>query len=232
MQAKPPAFRSHLFSMNPAELALHKNLMTCVIFGRENSVLVSNGATSLEADIICIQPGVQHRVVVREGGAEILYLDGVQLRRANAPFIQLDAKWGHVPQAFKDVNRDKITEFRREIEENRPSPDPIVMEVVHQLYTVPFERMTQGELSERLGLERTSALRHFKATTGQTFRKFKIWAGIVAAARDAQQGEKIGLAGIDAGFSDAAHMARKAKEVFGMTPTQGLGGLVNMRTLD
>ena len=220
------------FSLKAAELALHENLMACVIFACGNPVLVENDITSLEGEIVFIQPGVQHRVVVREGGAKVIYLDGVQLPQANVAFQKIDARWSHVPKGFEDGNHKLTSDLRHEIEEKRPAPDPKVMEIVARLYSAPFERMSQNELSERLGLERTLALRHFKATTGQTFRKFKIWAGIVAAARHAHQVEKIGLAGIDAGFSDAAHTARTALEVFGVTPTKGLGGLIKMQTLE
>ncbi len=232
MQAKRPAFRNHLFSLGAVELAMHKNLMPCVIFARKHPVRVANDNTSLDAEIICIQPGVQHTVVVREGGADIVYLDGVQIAQTQGPFRKFDMHWRDVPRCFEDGNSDLMADFRHEIAKMRPAPDPKVMEIVERLYTAPFERMSQTELSEKLGLERTTALRHFKATTGQTFRKFKIWAGIVAAARGAYQGEKIGLAGIDAGFSDAAHAARTAMEVFGVTPTNGLGGLSKMQTLE
>jgi AraC-like DNA-binding protein len=232
MQTKLPAFRNHLFSLEETELAMHQNLMTCVIFGCDNPVIVANDSVSVEAKIICIQPGIQHRVVVRQGGAEVVYLDGVQLPQTIVPFKPIEERWRHVPRGFDTANSELITDLRHEIEEKRPAADPKIMEIVEQLYSAPFERMSQEELSEKLVLERTMALRHFKAATGQTFRKFKIWAGIVAAARHAHQGEKIGLAGIDAGFSDAAHTARIAKEVFGVTPTKGLGGLIKMQTLE
>ena len=211
---------------------MHENLMTCVIFAGRQPIRVANDYSSLEAEIICIQPGVQHRVIVPEGGAKIVYLDGVQLPQNNVVFKKIDVRWSHVPGCFDSGNHVMITDLRHEIEGKRPAPDPKVMEIVKRLYVAPFERMSQNELSEKLGLERTIALRHFKATTGQTFRKFKIWAGIVAAAQHAHQGEKIGIAGIDAGFSDAAHTARTALEVFGVTPTKGLGGLIKMQTLE
>lgn len=231
MKAKRPAFRNHLFSVAETELILHQNLMTCVIFACENPVLVTTDSVSLEAGIICIQPGILHRVVVGGGGANIVYLDGVQLHQARVPFKRIDARWHDVPKGFEDGSQKRITDFRNEIDQKRPAPDPNVMEIVERIYENPFERMSQDELADTLELERTMALRHFKAATGQTFRKFKIWAGIVSAARAAHQGQNIGLAGIDAGFSDAAHTARIAMEVFGVTPTKGLGGLINMRTL-
>lgn len=226
-----PRFRNHLFSFEAAELAMHKNLTTCVIFGRTQPVLVANGQMELEADIICIKPDILHRVSVREGGAEIMYLDGILLPDSTDVFEHIDTSKKRIPDAFKMANHQAINDFRLELEGQRLPPDPLIMEIVEQLYTGSHERMSQEALSQKLGLERTQALRHFKGNTGQTFRKFKIWAAVVATAHGTFSGEQIGLAGVDAGFSDAAHTARTAMATFGITPTRGLSGLTMMSTL-
>lgn len=230
MVSLTPSFRNHLFSFEAAELAMHKNLMTCVIFGRTQPVLVTNGQLELEADIVCIKPDIFHRVSIREGGAEIMYLDGISLPDSTDIFEHIDISKKHMPDALKMDNHQAVTDFRRELEGERLLPDPIIMEIVEQLYTGSHERMSQEVLSQKLGLERTQALRHFKRNTGQTFRKFKIWAAVLTAAHNAFSGEQIGLAGADAGFSDAAHTARTAMATFGMTPTMGLKRLTMMST--
>lgn len=182
--------------------------------------------------MIIIKPDVPHRVMVRQGGAEIIYFDGVHLPQRAAAFTGLDASWRGFPCAFEREDHAAVSGLRLFLGGSRPTPDPQVMRSVAQLYAAPFARMGQAELARALGLERTQALRHFKATTGQTFRKFKIWAALVAAARSAHQGERIGIAGVDAGFSDATHTARMAMTTFGLTPTAGLGHLTQMQTLE
>ncbi len=225
------SFHNHRFSFATGALALHQNLMTCVIVGRNYPVTVSNDHDWLTAQIICIKPGVPHRVTVPEGGAEIVYLDGIQLAAAQSAFAPLSPEWRALPDAFEARDHTAISVFRDLLNTDHTPPDPDVMKVVHALYTEPFTRLSQSDLADALYLERTQALRHFKATTGQTFRRFKIWAAIVSATRSAHQGEQIGLAGIETGFSDAAHLARTASTVFGVTPTAGLSGLTGIVTL-
>lgn len=225
------SFHSHLFSFDAGELALHQNLMTCVIIGRHRPVIVSNDHDRHEAQIISIKPGVPHRVTVPEGGAEIVYFDGIRLAATRPAFVSMSSEWCALPCAFDTQDHAAITAFRGLLDEDLSPPDQGVMKIVNNLYYEPFIRLSQMDLADALDLERTQALRHFKATTGQTFRRFKIWAAIVAATRSAHQGGQIGLAGIETGFSDAAHLARTASIVFGVTPTQGLSGLKGMVTL-
>lgn len=221
-----------MFSIGAAEIAPHKNLMPCVIFGRGNPVCVVNEQHKTEADIVCIKPGVLHRVEVRDGGAEIIYLDGVHLSASQADCASMNLAWRDIPDAFYASDRDAIGEFRKALDVNGVPSDPHVMRIVEELYSYPLNRLSQDELAVRLGLERTQALRHFKWTTGQTFRGFKRWAASVALVKSAHRGLAIGLAGIDAGFSDAAHTSRTVVEIFGLTPTAGLRTLRSVSDLE
>ncbi len=230
----PPAlhtFHNHRFCFDEGSLALHKNLMTCVIVGKRHPVTVSNDLEQVKAEIVCIRPDFPHCVAVKEGGADIMYLDGVRLPSSTAIFNPLPSDWRALPSAFKNEDHDALTAFRNCLQPEHPPPDQSVLQVVSRIYDDPFTRLSQIELAQQLSLERTQALRHFKATTGQTFRKFKIWAAIVAATRIAMNGAQIGHAGVEAGFSDAAHLARTAAAVFGTTPTKGLSGLKQIQTI-
>lgn len=231
MPSNAPAFRNHKFSFAKGELGLHENLMTCVIVGCKGQVLVSDDREQTEAYAICIKPDVIHRVVIPEGGAEIVYLDGVQ-QVANAPkFGELPEAWQGLPKAIQTRDHIALAAYRKLLNRNDTPSDAGVMRIVERLYKDPFERLSQLDLAHALQLERTLAMRHFKSTTGQTFRKFKIWAAMMCAVDAAYNGEKIGLAGIQAGFSDAAHLTRTASTLFGITPTQGLSGLRGFTTI-
>jgi AraC-like DNA-binding protein len=80
-------------------------------------------------------------------------------------------------------------------------------------------RMSQGELADRLRLERTQALRAFKAATGMTFRELKRWTALCAATRQIAEGQLVRTAAMDAGFADTAHLTRTFRTAFGTTPT-------------
>ena len=225
MPSFAPAFRNHKFSFDKGELGMHENLMTCVIVGRREPVLVCDDSDQREAHAICIKPDVPHRVAIQEGGAEIVYLDGVKLDENAPKFGELSEAWQNLPQAIEARDHMALASYRQTLNRDDIPSDAGVMRIVERLYKDPFERLSQLDLAQELQLERTLAMRHFKSTTGQTFRKFKIWAAMMCAVDAAFNGEKIGLAGIQAGFSDAAHLTRTAATLFGITPTQGLSGL-------
>ena len=82
--------------------------------------------------------------------------------------------------------------------------------------------MSQGELARRLSLERTQALRCFKAATGQTFRAFKGWSALQHAAQAMARGGLVRTAAMDAGFADTAHLSRLFHRSFGLTPSAAL----------
>lgn len=231
MHTNPPRFHNHRFCFAQGSLALHKNLMSCVIIGREKPVHVADESSGFDSLVICIKPNITHCVEVGAGGADIYYFDGLRLPKDAPNISALDPKWNALQSAFDEKDLAALGEYRHLLEGQQSPPDPAVMKIVQDLYARPLDRLSQTDLADCLGLERTQALRHFKATTGQTFRKFKIWAALVAATRSAFAGEKIGLAGVEAGFSDAAHTTRTAMQIFGLTPTDGISGLIKMQTV-
>lgn len=231
MQSQNLNFRNHMFSVGSTELSTHKNLMACIIFGRKRPLVVSNDFEAVEAQIICIKPNVSHQVSVGKGGADIIYLDGLKLPVRTPAFRSLGCQFESLPNAISTRDVQTVQQIRALLEQKSSIVDPAIMRIVHRLYQPSIDRMSQNALSENLGLERTQALRHFKANTGQTFRKFKIWAAIISAAHSAFNGAGIGVSGIDSGFSDAAHVARTSRTLFGMTPTEGLQNLARVISL-
>jgi AraC-like DNA-binding protein len=88
-----------------------------------------------------------------------------------------------------------------------------------------MQRMSQDELACRLHMERTRALRCFKAATGQTFRDFKRWSALQHAAQLMAEGALVRTAAMDAGFADTAHLSRVFRRGFGLTPSAAIAGL-------
>ena len=172
-----------------------------------------------------------HCVTVHDGAADIVYFDGLRLKDRN-DFVSLDADWHGLPGAFATADTARIASFRKRLEQDTAPRDQSVMRLIRQIYDDPLRRLSQIDLAHAIGIERTLALRHFKDCTGQTFRKFKIWAAMIGATQLALRGERIGSAGLAAGFSDASHLTRTAATVFGVTPTQGLSGLSGLTSVE
>lgn len=221
-----------MFSLSKSELAMHENLIPCIIFSNKDLVQVKNENTEIKSKIICIKPDVSHGVSIPQSGAEILYLDGVKLGDDFADFEALSSEWADIPEAFHTKNHKRMDELRNAINGENTPTDELIFEVIESLYRSPLDRMTQEQLAQSLGLERSQALKYFKSETGQTFRRFKKWAATVTVTSSVfNDGQIISHAGIDAGFSDAAHTSRTAKEIFGLTPSAGVSSLRGIWTL-
>ena len=223
------AFATSVFSVDVDRVALHCNPVTCVISGIRGAVSVigggaSGGGEQVTGDTVLIRPGIEHRVVC-DGGINAMYLDGLSWPEGAGLAERLAGDVGDLARdaLFQDV--DAQDELRRRLARGLPPfPQPLAT-VIEDLAADPMSRMTQLELADRLQMERTRALRLFKAATGQTFRRFKQWSGLRHAARLIAAGELVRTAAMDGGFADTAHLARTFRLSFGLTPSEATAGL-------
>jgi AraC-like DNA-binding protein len=212
-----------VFSVGVERLAPHCNPAPCVIAGRRGSVSVISAGERVTGDVVFIRPGVEHRVVCANGGINALYLDGLtsgnfrcaQRLQGRLADIAVDALFQE-PGAQAEL-RDRLTTGAT------PVPQQLGV-VIESIIAEPMLRLSQLELADRLKMERTSALRMFKAATGVTFRRFKQWSALQHAARQIAAGELVRTAAMDAGFADTAHLTRIFRASFGLTPSAAIAG--------
>jgi AraC-like DNA-binding protein len=189
------------------KLAAHANEVTCILVGRTGPVRL-DGDERVDGDVLLVRPGVVHSVAFAERGADVVYLNGLA--------FPSDALRG---------DRSALLELRARLSARAPALPAGVADVVRDVYAEPMQRMSQGELARRLSLERTRALRCFKAATGQTFREFKRWSALQHAARLMAEGALVRTAAMDGGFADTAHLSRVFRRYFGLTPSVAIAGL-------
>lgn len=102
--------------------------------------------------------------------------------------------------------------------------DPRIASVVERLLSASAPAADTTVLAAQCGLS-VSRLQHlFKATTGVTVRRFRLWARMRRAIAMAVAGATITHAALEAGFSSPAHFSAAFREMFGMAPTQLLAG--------
>ncbi|MBI3199665.1 MAG: helix-turn-helix transcriptional regulator [Rhodospirillales bacterium] len=222
-------FATSVFSVDVDGVAPHCNPVTCVISGIRGSVSVIGGGEQVSGDIVLIRPGIEHKVVCTGSGLNAMYLDGLAwpfARTGGAALAQrLSGGIGDLALDAIFQNVEAQDELRRRLAIDAPPCSPQLATVIEDLASDPMSRMTQFELAERLQMERTGALRLFKAVTGQTFRRFKQWSGLQHAARQVASGELVRTAAMDAGFADTAHLTRTFRRSFGLTPSEAIAGL-------
>ena len=217
-------FSTSVFSVDVASIGLHRNPVPCVIMGRNKSLTVANREEVVTGDVLLIRPGIEHTVVC-SGGLNVMYLDGLPW---SAGICLAESLQGRLADLAIDAmfrGSDAQVALRQRLVPGATQVPPQLMAAIEDLIAEPMSRMTQRELADRLQVERTKALRLFKAATGQTFRRFKQWSGLQHAARKITSGELVRTAAMDAGFADTAHLTRTFRMSFGLTPSEAIAGL-------
>jgi AraC-like DNA-binding protein len=225
LPAGEPAFSSSVFSVDVSGVGRHPNPVTCVVRGRRGPLSVVGQEQSVTGDIVMIRPGVEHHIVCGEGGFTVMYLDGARWPNHSTLAERLEGRLGELVLAGMQLDPDAQRELREHLDHGQSRLPQRMSAVLADLAAEPMARMNQAELSKRLGLERTQALRLFKESTGTTFRQFKRWTGLQHAARLIVAGALVRTAAMDAGFADSAHLTRTFKQCFGLTPSQAIAGL-------
>jgi AraC-like DNA-binding protein len=230
MPAAGLSFATSVFSVDVDGVAAHCNPVVCVISGIRGSVSVIGGGEQVTGDIVLIRPGIEHKVECTGSGLNAMYLDGLAWDGPAWPggaalAQRLSGGIGDLALDAIFLNVEAQDELRRRLTVDAPPCPRSLATVIEDLASDPMSRMTQFELAGRLQMERTGALRLFKAVTGQTFRRFKQWSGLRHAARQIASGELVRTAAMDGGFADTAHLTRTFRLSFGLTPSEAIAGL-------
>jgi AraC-like DNA-binding protein len=162
-------------------------------------------------------------------GADVVYLNGLTFPY-HAP-LAVVLKGNLEQLARRSIGGDPCAS--EELRERLAfATDPLsakMAAIVRAMQADPMRRVSQDELVRCLGMERTRALRAFKAATGLTFRRFKLWSALQHATLRMAERELVRTAAMDAGFADTAHLSRVFSSMFGLSPSVAIAGLDDRR---
>jgi AraC-like DNA-binding protein len=146
---------------------------------------------------------------------------------ANGPIlIGKRAEFGLFRELYQDrasltFAGEAVQEIVRLLHRSAPPPalDPRIRRVIEWLGRNPADptRAVTFARSERLSVSRFLHL--FSREVGVSFRRFRIWMRLRAAAKAALAGQSFTEAAHAAGFSDLAHFSRLHRETFGVSPS-------------
>ena len=225
MPFRETPFTSTILPIPVTRLGAHPNVVMAVLAGRAGPITVEHADVSVTGDVLLVRPGIVHSVRLAERGADVVYLNGLTFPFEAPLAIALK---GHLERlARRSIGGDCCaTEELREGLAFATDPLPAkVAEIVRAMQADPMRRVSQDELVRCLDMERTRALRCFKAATGLTFRRFKLWSALQHAAVRMAERELVRTAAMDAGFADTAHLSRVFSSMFGLSPSVAIAGL-------
>lgn len=217
-------FSTSVFSVDVTGVGPHCNPVPCVLAGKDKTVTVASREEVVAGDVLLIRPGIEHTVVC-SGGINVMYLDGLPWSGSSLLAERLGGRLAELAIDAIYQGSDAQAELRQQLVPGAAQFPPELIAVIEDLTADPMSRMAQHELADRLQVERTKALRMFKAATGLTFRRFKQWSGLQHAARKIASGELVRTAAMDGGFADTAHLTRTFRASFGLTPSEAIAGL-------
>jgi len=211
-------FTNSLLPFVATTLASHRNPVTCLLVGLDRPLTVKAGGSRIEGDMVLIRPDVEHSVEIG-GRAKVLYFTGLPFPSSADVADRLPRQLSSLAIDAFSGDADPQWALRLRLAYAKSMCPREIAGVVRDIAEDRMGRMSQAELADRLGIERTRALRAFKAATGMTFRAFKNWTALDAAAHQISHGELVRTAAMDAGFSDSSHLTRTFRSSFGITPS-------------
>lgn len=229
------------------ELHAHQALQLC-ISGGEPLTVTSEAGPRRREPAVAIATRVAHSVQAGAGPAAFLYLepDGAEGRAvaqaigaggiaaASGPAasalghelaaIDLDA---HEPARAARLREEIVALWRPA----SPEPPPAACdERVERARRIVRERLGEprvpaAELARAVGLSASRLAHLFRRETGVPLRAFVLWARLQRAVEEVAAGRSLTDAALEAGFADAAHLARTFRRMFGTTVTLAVGQL-------
>lgn len=188
--------------------------------------------TTVDAAGIWIAPDVRHRIDASNLEVAMLFVDpesreGRALRHRADPFRLMEDEirdglskaWPPSPGARRDEVFATAVFAALGIERDAPSVPvhPGVLRVLR--YMREAERPpTLADLADVAGLSAGRLLHVFTDTVGIPPRRYLLWLKVQRASRAMASGQSITEAAHAAGFSDAAHLSRTFRTMFGTTP--------------
>jgi AraC-like DNA-binding protein len=225
MPSADSAFTSTILPIGVPRLAAHPNIVTAVLVGRTDPITLEHGGVRVTGDVLLVRPGIVHSVRVSERGADVIFLNGLAFPFEVPLAVVLKGRLEQLARRSLGGDAGATGELRTRLAFATLPLPPKIVEIVRAMQADPMRRVTQDELVRYLRMERTRALRCFKATTGLTFRRYKLWSALQHAAVSMAGRELVRTAAIDAGFADTSHLSRVFSSVFGLPPSVAIAAL-------
>ncbi|MFJ2836403.1 MULTISPECIES: helix-turn-helix domain-containing protein [Nocardia] len=109
-----------------------------------------------------------------------------------------------------------------------PDLDPRIAAATALLCAHPAADLSADQLAAAVHLSKSRLLHLFSAQAGTSFRRYRVWARMLAVGRAVAEGADLTTAAADAGFASPSHFSDTFHALFGLTAADLLGSGVRI----
>ncbi len=133
---------------------------------------------------------------------------------------------GFEPVRVQETVR-RVLELLAPVDAAHDGVDERVKAVVGELAADPSNTLSLAILANHVKLSASRLAHLFRRDTGLPVRQYRLWLRLRYAARQIARGRSLIEAAHVAGFADSAHFCRICRRMFGVTPSEFAGGVVD-----
>ncbi|MFE2636188.1 helix-turn-helix transcriptional regulator [Streptomyces scopuliridis] len=225
----------HALYVGPSlELDVHSGAVSCLAVGidGEFTVRLEQGPAQV-ARTALVAARVRHRIVAGGGRMAFCYLDPASARERACRRLMSGGA-----ELARDHEREReLTSLAALLGQDVPLPavgqwldlagpdglsgsrDPRVRQATQRLSESSGQRLPATELAAEAGLSVSAFLRLFRAETGTTFRRYRMWTRMVRVATLLDTWPDLSTAAVESGFASPSHFSSAFHAMFGLRPS-------------
>ncbi|MER5973149.1 helix-turn-helix domain-containing protein [Streptomyces sp. NPDC002055] len=216
------------------QLDIHAGAVSCLAVGvdAEFTVEPEHGPRQRVRTAL-VAARVRHRIVAGGARMAFCYLDPASARERACHRMMRGG-----PEVARDHEHEaELVRLAASLEGDVPIPearqwldlagpdglagsrDPRIRRAADRLAGPSGQRLAAKELAAEAGLSVSAFLRLFRAETGTTFRRYRLWARMLRAATLLETWPDLSTAAVESGFASPSHFSSAFHAMFGLRPS-------------
>lgn len=217
------AFGARVLYLGPAlNLTAHRNAVAVLALGLDEPFESLDEHGWRETEALLIDPDRLHQLRAT-GRMAFLYVDPLSRDLA---LLRHPEHWPAILALLRDLADGRVDwrSVRQDLIQSLGGEgcpvDARIKAALSAIHADRADRLSLDTLAGAAGLSASRFRKLFRAATGVTVRRYRLWAAMGAATRAIATGESLTQAALGAGFSSSAHFSAAFREMFGMEPSR------------
>lgn len=219
-----------LFAGAISDTEPHRHHAIQIVLGFDEAFEIQFGDRILHSNCVAISSDVVHQFLGKEKPFLFFYAEpesdfGALMRQNLIPeYDILDDRKGFLESIRKDLlssglSIDSMKNCLRKalkIKGRMPARDARLTQVLSLIQEKPDRKISVPILANAVALSESHLQHLFKEQIGISMKRYMLWKRMIDGINFAIRGSDLTTAAYEAGFSDAAHMSRTFREMFGI----------------